>query len=54
MKVTYDMVGERGGITHWEWTGKADGNDTRYKAMKRLSRTHINRSTAALMRSPRK
>jgi len=27
LKVTYDMVGERGGVTHWEWTGKVDGKD---------------------------
>jgi hypothetical protein len=27
LKVTYDMVGERGGVTHWEWIGKLDGND---------------------------
>jgi hypothetical protein len=25
--VIYDMVGERGGVTHWEWTGKLDGQD---------------------------
>ena len=27
LKVTYDMVGERGGVTHWEWMGKLDGKD---------------------------
>src|SRR5262245_35756280 len=27
LKVTYDMVGERGGVTHWEWTGRVDGKD---------------------------
>ena len=27
LKVTYDMVGTRGGITHMEWTGKFDGRD---------------------------
>ena len=27
LKVTYDMVGERGGVTHWEWTGRLDGKD---------------------------
>jgi hypothetical protein len=27
LKVTYDMVGLRGGITHMEWTGKFDGKD---------------------------
>jgi hypothetical protein len=27
LKVTYDMVGTRGGITHMEWTGKFDGKD---------------------------
>jgi hypothetical protein len=27
LKVTYDMVGRRGGLTHWEWTGKFDGQD---------------------------
>jgi hypothetical protein len=25
VKVTYDMVYPRGGTTHWEWTGKFDG-----------------------------
>jgi hypothetical protein len=27
LKVTYDLVGTRGGVTHMEWTGKFDGND---------------------------
>ena len=27
LKVTYDMVGVRGGVTHWEWTGRLDGRD---------------------------
>jgi hypothetical protein len=27
LKVTYEMVGVRGGITHWEWTGRFDGKD---------------------------
>jgi hypothetical protein len=27
LKVTYDLVGTRGGITHMEWTGRFDGND---------------------------
>ena len=27
LKVTYDMVGTRGGVTHWEWTGRLDGKD---------------------------
>ena len=27
LKVSYDMVGARGGITHLEWTGKFDGKD---------------------------
>ena len=27
LKVIYDMVGTRGGVTHWEWTGKVDGHD---------------------------
>jgi hypothetical protein len=27
LKVIYDMVGERGGVTHWEWTGRIDGKD---------------------------
>src|SRR5213083_191797 len=27
IKVTYDMVGTRGGITHMEWSGKFDGKD---------------------------
>lgn len=27
LRVTYDMVGIRGGITHTEWTGRFDGKD---------------------------
>lgn len=27
LRVIYDMVGNRGGVTHWEWTGKLDGKD---------------------------
>jgi hypothetical protein len=27
LKVTYDMVGTRGGITHLEWNGRFDGKD---------------------------
>src|SRR6188508_244645 len=27
LKVTYDMVGTRGGVTHLEWTGGFDGRD---------------------------
>ena len=27
LKVIYDMVGERGGVTHWEWMGRLDGKD---------------------------
>ena len=27
LRVSYDMVGVRGGVTHWEWTGKFDGKD---------------------------
>jgi hypothetical protein len=27
LKVTYDYVGIRGGVTHMEWTGKFDGKD---------------------------
>ena len=27
LRVSYDMVGARGGITHMEWTGKFDGKD---------------------------
>jgi hypothetical protein len=27
LKVTYDMVRARGGITHMEWTGRFDGKD---------------------------
>jgi DNA-binding beta-propeller fold protein YncE len=27
LKVIYDVVGTRGGVTHWEWTGKLDGQD---------------------------
>jgi hypothetical protein len=27
LRVTYDMVGVRGGVTHMEWTGKFDSKD---------------------------
>ena len=27
LKVTYDMVGTRGGVSHREWTGRLDGRD---------------------------
>ena len=27
IRVVYDMVGLRGGVTHWEWSGKVDGTD---------------------------
>ena len=27
LRVVYDMVGDRGGVTHMEWTGKFDGQD---------------------------
>jgi hypothetical protein len=27
VRVTYDMVGLRGGVIHIEWTGRFDGND---------------------------
>lgn len=27
LRVRYDMVGVRGGVTHWEWIGKLDGKD---------------------------
>ena len=27
LKVVYDMTGTRGGVTHWEWTGRLDGKD---------------------------
>ena len=27
LKVTYDIVGARGGVTHWEWQGRLDGKD---------------------------
>jgi hypothetical protein len=27
IRVTYEMVGTRGGVTHMEWTGKFDGKD---------------------------
>jgi hypothetical protein len=27
LRVTYDMVGIRGGVTHMEWTGKFDSKD---------------------------
>jgi hypothetical protein len=27
LRVVYDMVGTRGGVTHMEWTGRFDGQD---------------------------
>src|SRR5262245_6002263 len=27
LRVLYDMVGNRGGVTHLEWTGRFDGQD---------------------------
>ena len=27
LSVVYDMIGTRGGVTHWEWTGRLDGKD---------------------------
>ena len=27
LRVTYDMVGTRGGVTHMEWTGRFDSHD---------------------------
>jgi hypothetical protein len=27
LRVIYDMVGTRGGVTHWEWSGNLDGKD---------------------------
>jgi hypothetical protein len=27
LRVTYDMVGTRGGVSHREWTGRLDGQD---------------------------
>src|SRR5262245_17379371 len=27
LRVIYDMIGVRGGVSHWEWTGKIDGKD---------------------------
>src|SRR5215510_6687555 len=36
LKVTYDMVGERGGVTHWEWTGKLDGQDYAMQGMEEV------------------
>jgi hypothetical protein len=27
IRVSYDMVGTRGGVAHWEWTGRFDGKD---------------------------
>jgi hypothetical protein len=27
LKVTYDLVGTRGGVTHMEWVGRFDGKD---------------------------
>jgi len=27
LRVIYDMIGTRGGVTHWEWSGNVDGKD---------------------------
>ena len=33
LKVTYDFVGTRGGVTHMEWIGKFDGRDYRVQGV---------------------
>ena len=33
LKVTYDFVGTRGGVTHMEWMGKFDGKDYRVQGV---------------------
>lgn len=33
LKVTYDMVHPRGGVTHLEWTGRIDGRDYRLQGI---------------------
>lgn len=33
LKVTYDMVHPRGGVTHLEWTGQLDGRDYRVQGL---------------------
>ena len=33
LKVTYDFVGTRGGVTHMEWIGKFDGKDYRVQGV---------------------
>jgi hypothetical protein len=33
LRVTYDMVGVRGGRTHLEWTGRMDGRDYRVQGL---------------------
>ncbi len=32
-RVTYDLVGIRGGVTHLEWTGRLDGDDYRVQGL---------------------
>lgn len=32
-RVTYDLVGTRGGVTHLEWTGRLDGADYRVQGL---------------------
>jgi hypothetical protein len=32
-RVTYDLVGTRGGVTHLEWTGRLDGSDYRVQGL---------------------
>jgi hypothetical protein len=36
VRVTYDMVRRRGGVTHLEWTGKLDGRDYTVEGVDRV------------------
>ena len=41
--VTYDIVGNRGGVTHTEWVGKFDGRDYRVAGIDGYTVTHAYR-----------
>ena len=52
VKMTYDLVGTRGGVTHMEWTGKFDGADYRLQgadAVVTYAYTQVDERTLDLM-----
>ena len=45
LKVIYDMVGERGGVTHWEWMGRLDGKDYPLEGIEEVATNAYSRIT---------